>query len=114
MPTIAFPAISAGSYNYPKELAAEVACETVRKFLEKKDNQSKINLIIFVMWEDNMPIYVEQMLLSFPAGSFPLALGIPGSNPPPALNNLSTSLSTASAAFPMNLAATALSRNASS
>ena len=35
---IAFPAISTGIYGYPKEKAASIAYETVKGFLEKRDD----------------------------------------------------------------------------
>jgi O-acetyl-ADP-ribose deacetylase (regulator of RNase III) len=48
--TLAFPGISTGVYGYPSVGAAEVACETVRKFLEGKDG-SKIMRVVFVTFE---------------------------------------------------------------
>jgi O-acetyl-ADP-ribose deacetylase (regulator of RNase III) len=35
--TIAFPAISTGVYGFPKDRAAKIAINTIRKFLEKHD-----------------------------------------------------------------------------
>jgi len=41
---IAFPAISTGIYGYPKEEAASIAYETVKDFLEKRDDM-KVNFV---------------------------------------------------------------------
>ena len=81
MPKVAFPAISAGGYGYPKEQAAEIACEAVREFLTIYANLSCFNLIVFCMWEENMAIYEEQMRLTFTAGAFPLTLARPSTAP---------------------------------
>lgn len=52
---IAFPNISTGVYGFPKEKAASIAIETVRKFLE--DNQ-EIERILFCTFDDeNHRIY---------------------------------------------------------
>jgi O-acetyl-ADP-ribose deacetylase (regulator of RNase III) len=37
--TIAFPAISCGSYGYPVDLAAAIAVEAVARFLENDGNR---------------------------------------------------------------------------
>jgi O-acetyl-ADP-ribose deacetylase (regulator of RNase III) len=72
--TVVFPAISAGGFHYPPELAAEVACETVREVMSNNANLSCINMIVFCMWKDNMLIYERQMRLTFPAGFHALCL----------------------------------------
>ncbi len=46
--SIAFPAISTGFYNYPKEEAARIAISTVKSYLSK----SKIEKVIFVLHSD--------------------------------------------------------------
>ncbi len=53
--TIAFPNISTGVYNFPKDLAAEIAIKEVKEFITKC---KKIKKIIFVCFdEDNYQIY---------------------------------------------------------
>ncbi|KAF7544889.1 hypothetical protein G7Z17_g9602 [Cylindrodendrum hubeiense] len=48
--TIAFSAISTGVYGYPSLDAAEVACETVRRFLDGDDGD-KLVRVVFVTYE---------------------------------------------------------------
>lgn len=53
--TIAFPNISTGIYNFPKDKAAEIAIKTVRDFL---GITNKIYKVIFVCFDrDNYSIY---------------------------------------------------------
>ena len=57
--TIAFPNISTGVYGFPKERAAKIAIETVRKFLEK---DKSMNEVVFVCFDrENHEIY-ERLL----------------------------------------------------
>jgi O-acetyl-ADP-ribose deacetylase (regulator of RNase III) len=52
--TIAFPNISTGVYGYPKEEAAEIAVDAVKKYLRS----SKIKKVIFCVFNDeNFRIY---------------------------------------------------------
>lgn len=54
--TIAFPAISTGAYNYPKEEAARIAVGTVSKYLRS----SKIQRVIFAITDpENAQIYED-------------------------------------------------------
>ena len=54
--TIAFPNISTGVYRFPKQRAAEIAVETVKKFLNS--NSGKLAKVIFCIFDDeNMEIY---------------------------------------------------------
>ncbi len=53
--TIAFPNISTGVYNFPKNLAAEIAVKNVKEFLKKS---KEIEEVLFVCFdEDNYSIY---------------------------------------------------------
>ncbi|MEM3700136.1 MAG: O-acetyl-ADP-ribose deacetylase [Candidatus Bathyarchaeia archaeon] len=45
--TIAFPAISTGTYGYPIEEASKIALSTVKEFLEKEDNLDKVVFVLF-------------------------------------------------------------------
>ena len=53
--TIAFPNISTGVYGYPKEKAAKIAVETVRKTLEEIPG---VEQVVFVCFDDeNFKLY---------------------------------------------------------
>jgi O-acetyl-ADP-ribose deacetylase (regulator of RNase III) len=55
--TIAFPSISTGIYRFPKDLAAQVAVQTVKDFLAETD---EIEKVIFVCFDsENFGIYEE-------------------------------------------------------
>jgi len=57
--SIAFPNISTGIYGYPKEKAAVVALETVRKTL---DETPGVERVIFVCFDDeNFDLYKKNM-----------------------------------------------------
>ena len=61
--TIAFPNISTGIYNYPKDKAAKIAIDTIKEFIENNKNSS-IEEITFVVFEYvNYELYKE--LLNF-------------------------------------------------
>lgn len=54
--TIAFPNISTGVYNYPKEAAAEIAINTIRKYCA--DHPTALKEVIFTCFDDeNFEIY---------------------------------------------------------
>jgi len=57
--TISFPGISTGVYGYPKPLAAEVAVQTVLKFLA--DNET-IEKVVFVCFDEES-FFIYQKLL---------------------------------------------------
>lgn len=52
---VAFPNISTGIYGYPKEAAAKIAINTVKKFLENDDFFEKVTFICFDT--NNLEIY---------------------------------------------------------
>lgn len=53
--TIAFPNISTGVYGYPKEKAAQIAIEAVKKYLK---NDSRISQVYFVCFDsENYKLY---------------------------------------------------------
>ncbi len=55
--TIAFPNISTGIYRFPKQRAAEIAVETVQRFLATNVQMEKV---IFVCFDgENLEIYSE-------------------------------------------------------
>ncbi|MCG8412195.1 MAG: O-acetyl-ADP-ribose deacetylase [Bacteroidales bacterium] len=57
--TIAFPNISTGVYQFPKELAAEIAIRTVSNFLKKN---SEIEKVIFACFDDeNFNLYQTKL-----------------------------------------------------
>ncbi len=65
--TISFPNISTGVYGFPKEEAAEIALNTVNKFVEQSKNSSLNSLeeIIFVCFdEENYTIYKRLMIIN--------------------------------------------------
>jgi O-acetyl-ADP-ribose deacetylase (regulator of RNase III) len=45
--TIAFPGISTGVYGYPKDQAAQVALNSVRKWLESNPEPEKVIFVVF-------------------------------------------------------------------
>ncbi|MCC9136168.1 O-acetyl-ADP-ribose deacetylase [Pontibacter silvestris] len=55
---VAFPSISTGVYGYPKDKAAKVAVQTVKKWLQEHENS--IMQILFVCFdEENYHLYKE-------------------------------------------------------
>ncbi len=59
--SIAFPNISTGIYRYPKELASEMAIDSVTEFIISEEGENEvIKDIIFVCFDDeNYQIYLE-------------------------------------------------------
>jgi O-acetyl-ADP-ribose deacetylase (regulator of RNase III) len=53
--TIAFPNISTGLYRFPKQLAAEIAVDTVNAFLSKDNTLESVVFVCFE--EDNYKLY---------------------------------------------------------
>ena len=48
---IAFPSISTGVYSFPVELAAQIAVNTINRFLQ--ENPEKFDLVEWVLFDDN-------------------------------------------------------------
>lgn len=66
--TIALCGVSTGIYGYPRDKAAEVACATVRAWLEEKDHWKEIEKIIFVVFlEAEKSTYENVLPRHFPA-----------------------------------------------
>ncbi len=60
--SIAFPNISTGIYGFPKDLAAEIALETVTSFF--KGQKTSIEKVVFVIFDDeNLEVYRELALM---------------------------------------------------
>ncbi|XP_038162666.1 ADP-ribose glycohydrolase MACROD2 [Cyprinodon tularosa] len=63
--SVAFPCISTGIYGYPNEPAADIALNTVKKWIE--DNPDKIKRVIFCVFLDtDFAIYKKKMAIIFP------------------------------------------------
>lgn len=58
--SLAFSCISTGVYGYPSRDAAQVACETVRRFLET--NAGKLDRVVFITFELKDKVSYEAML----------------------------------------------------
>ncbi len=57
--TISFPSISTGAYGYPVDSAAEVALQTVIKFLEK---DVSLQEVVFVLFDNRTcEVYIEEL-----------------------------------------------------
>lgn len=50
--SIAFPCISTGIYNFPKEEACEIALGTVKEWLENEENNSEMEKVIFCVFNE--------------------------------------------------------------
>ncbi len=57
--SIAFPAISTGVYNYPKQQAAQIALETTMNFIVKNKYMLDVYFVLFD--NENYQIYVDQL-----------------------------------------------------
>jgi len=57
--SVSFPAISTGVYRYPKDVAAEIAVETVISFIEKENYPINVSFVLFD--DDNYEIYIKTL-----------------------------------------------------
>lgn len=58
--SIAFPNISTGIYKFPKDLAAEIAINTVKNYLQNTDNQ--IEKVAFICFDkENFSLYNDRL-----------------------------------------------------
>jgi O-acetyl-ADP-ribose deacetylase (regulator of RNase III) len=55
--SIAFPSISTGAYRYPLENASKIALDTVKSFLESRDDLDELVFVLFK--EDDLKVYQE-------------------------------------------------------
>jgi O-acetyl-ADP-ribose deacetylase len=59
--SIAFPSISTGAYRFPVEIAAKIALQTTRDFLQQK---TSVELVKFVLYKPNiLSIFESELLL---------------------------------------------------
>ncbi|XP_017268481.1 ADP-ribose glycohydrolase MACROD2 isoform X2 [Kryptolebias marmoratus] len=81
--SVAFPCISTGIYGYPNEPAADVALNTVKKWIE--ENPDKITRVIFcVFLETDFAIYKKKMSVIFQDNDMEVTEEQPkGDNTPP-------------------------------
>lgn len=65
--TLAFPCIATGNFGFPLEASAQLALQTVRRWLELDKNATKIDKIIFVMYLDReLDCYLNWFASAFP------------------------------------------------
>lgn len=58
--TIAFPAISTGAFRFPKDKAAKIAIDSVKRFI--KSNHDSLDEVIFVLFDElSCGIYNEYL-----------------------------------------------------
>lgn len=58
--TIAFCCISTGEFNFPNQRAAEIAIETVKKYIS--DSKSRLKVIFNVFKDDDLQIYQKLLM----------------------------------------------------
>ncbi|KAF4966573.1 hypothetical protein FSARC_5815 [Fusarium sarcochroum] len=64
--TVAFSAISTGIYGFPSDLAAAIACNTVRNFLESEDGDKLLRVVFVTFVSPDVKAYNEQIPKFFP------------------------------------------------
>jgi len=62
--TIAFPCVATGLNCFPLEASAQVVLQTTRRWLEKGDNRTKIDRIIFVFWREIEELFYAKWIPS--------------------------------------------------
>ncbi|PHH92421.1 hypothetical protein CDD83_7490 [Cordyceps sp. RAO-2017] len=68
--SVAFSCISTGVYGYPSRDAARVACETVRKYLDKDRDARSLTRVVFVTFEQkDAAAYAAMLPVYFPPES---------------------------------------------
>ena len=65
--TIAFPSISTGVYDYPREQAAAVSSEAIEDFLSSNDTIDEVRLVFFL--KNHANVFVENQRFSGPSSS---------------------------------------------
>ncbi|MFO8087075.1 MAG: O-acetyl-ADP-ribose deacetylase [Bacteroidales bacterium] len=60
--SVAFPNISTGVYHFPKDMAADIAINTVEDFLDKNDFPKKIYFVCFD--DENYTVYKNKLGLA--------------------------------------------------
>eukprot|EP01041_Mallomonas_annulata_P007075 gene7075-14389_t len=95
--SLAFCCISTGIYGYPNARAAHVALQTVRQWLEVKENFSSIDLVLFCTFlEKDLDIYKTLLCEYFPLLPPPIPSTSPNQGSPVILPDVAIATATAS------------------
>ncbi len=67
MLSLAFPAISTGTFGFPKERCADIMLTAVKAFLE--DEKTSLEEVIFCLWsKDDLDLFARTLEAMMPAG----------------------------------------------